>query len=401
MSKSCLLILLLFFTATSFAEEKSLSYEQSLLQTISDIQHFKHDQALADTREFIQQYPNSKVGQLLFGDLLMAKAGVISGIGSGIAKETGLDNLTFEIKQRLSHKQSQVFSGYLPENIIQISDNQPYVIIIDQSQSRLYVYRNEQGTPVLEADYFLTIGLKGYGKQKRGDQKTPIGVYHVTRYIDDQELPDLYGRGAFPVNYPNVWDSRKKRSGGGIWLHGTPSYTYNRAPWASNGCMVVSNNDFLNIQQYIEPGLHTPIINTKSINWITTEQWRNNQQLMLQNLSKLINDWESNIPQRYTRHYSKTDLDVEGRNYKQWEGHKRWVNRDRNSIKIEYSNLNIYKYPGEEELVLMHYDQIYYSNNLNTDGAKELYWKKQADGWKIVYEGSRNFIKPEEKLVDN
>ena len=401
MSKPCLLILLLFFTATSFAEEKSLSYEQSLLQTISDIQHFKHDQALADTREFIQQYPNSKVGQLLFGDLLMAKAGVISGIGSGIAKETGLNNLTFEIKQRLSHKQSQVFSGYLPENIIQIADNQPYVIIIDQSQSRLYVYRNEQGTPVLEADYFLTIGLKGYGKQKRGDQKTPIGVYHVTRYIDDQELPDLYGRGAFPVNYPNVWDSRKKRSGGGIWLHGTPSYTYNRAPWACNGCMVVSNNDFLNIQQYIEPDLHTPIINTKSINWITTEQWRNNQQLMLQNLSKWINDWESNIHQRYTEHYSKNDLDIEGRNYKQWEGHKRWVNRDRDNIKIEYSNLNIYKYPGEEELVLIHYDQVYNSNNLNTDGAKELYWKKQADGWKIVYEGSRNFFKPEEKLVEN
>ena len=122
---------------------------------------------------------------------------------------------------------------------------------------------------------------------------------------------------------------------------------------------------------------------------------------MLQNLSKWINDWESNIHQRYTEHYSKNDLDIEGRNYKQWEGHKRWVNRDRDNIKIEYSNLNIYKYPGEEELVLIHYDQVYNSNNLNTDGAKELYWKKQADGWKIVYEGSRNFFKPEEKLVEN
>jgi len=398
---SHLLTLLLLFATSAIADKSPPSYEQSLLQTISDIQHFKHDQALADTREFIQQYPNSKVGQLLFGDMLMAKAGVISGIGSGIAEEPELNNLTFEIKQRLSHKLSRGFSGYLPESIIQIADNQPYVIIIDQSQSRLYVYRNEQGTPVLEADFFLTIGLKGYGKQKRGDQKTPIGVYHVTRYIDDNKLPDLYGRGAFPVNYPNVWDSRKNRSGGGIWLHGTPSYTYNRAPWASNGCMVVSNHDFLDIQQYIQPGLHTPVINTQTINWVTTEQWRNNQQLMLQRLSKWINDWESNDHQRYSENYSKTDLSVEGRNFKQWEGHKRWVNRDRDNIKIEHSNLNIYKYPGEEDLVLMHYDQVFSSNNLNARGAKEVYWKKQSNGWKIVYEGSRNFSKIEDSLVEN
>jgi len=353
------------------------------------------------TREFIQQYPTSKVGQLLFGDLLMAKAGVISGIGSGISKESELNNLTFEIKQRLSHEQAPAYAGLLPENIIQLADNQPYIILIDQSQSRLYVYRNEQGTPVLEADYFLTIGLKGYGKQKRGDQKTPIGIYHVTRYINDEELPDLYGRGAYPVNYPNSWDIRNNRSGGGIWLHGTPSYTYNRAPWASNGCMVVSNHDLLDIKQYIEPSLHTPVINAKKVNWISTQQWRNNQKLMLQSLSNWITDWESNIHQLYTQHYSKTDLQADGRDYKQWEGHKRWVNRDRNNVRVEYSNLNIYKYPGEENLVLMHYDQVYQSNNLNIDSPKELFWKKQSNGWKIVYEGIRNFTKAEDSLVEN
>ena len=396
-----LLPLILLFSTCVFADETQLSYEQGLLQTINDIQQLNHDQALAESRKFIEQYPTSKVGQLLLADLLMAKAGVLSSIGAGVGKNSELDNLTFELKQRLSHKQTPAFSGFLPENLIQISDSQPYVILIDQTQSRLYVYRNEQGTPVLETDYFLTIGLKGSGKQKRGDQKTPIGVYHVTSRIDDDDLPDLYGRGAFPVNYPNVWDIRKKRSGGGIWLHGTPSYTYNRAPWASNGCMVVSNNDFLDVQQYIHPDLHTPVINTKQINWISIQQWRQNQQLMLQKLSNWMKDWKSNNHQLYTQHYSTTDLQAEGRNYKQWEGHKRWVNRNRSDINIEYSNLNIFQYPGEENLVLMQYDQVYRSNNLNIDSHKELYWKEQANGWKIVYEGTRDFSLSEIELADN
>jgi murein L,D-transpeptidase YafK len=394
-------LLLALLTVTAMAVEPAHEYEQRFLRTIQDIQQLNHDQALNETRQFIEQYPTSKIGQLVYGDLLMAKAGIVSDIGSAFASTTGIDDLKFEIKQRLSHKQAPALSGMLPENIIQIAQNQPYVILIDQSQSRLYVYRNEQGMPVLENDYFLTIGIKGFGKQKRGDQKTPIGVYHVTRYIDDKELPDLYGRGAFPVNYPNVWDKRKKRSGGGIWLHGTPSYTYNRAPWASNGCMVVSNNDFTELQRYIDAARNTPIINASHVNWISPQQWRQNQQEILQQLTRWIDDWESNNLTRYLQHYSTTELRAEGRNFKQFEGHKRWVNRGRKDINVEFQNLAIYRYPDEPDLVLMQYDQTYHSNNLNIDSPKELYWKKQGNRWKIVYEGIRHFNKPEDALVEN
>ena len=383
------------------AAEPVHDYEQRFLQTIQDIQQLNHDQALDETRQFIAQYPTSKIGQLVYGDLLMAKAGVVSDIGSAIASTSGIDDLKFEIKQRLSHKQAPALNGMLPQSIVQIAQNQPFVILIDQSQSRLYVYRNEQGMPVLENDYFLTIGVKGFGKQKRGDQKTPIGVYHVTRYIDDKELPDLYGRGAFPVNYPNVWDKRKKRSGGGIWLHGTPSYTYNRAPWASNGCMVVSNNDFNELQRYIDAARNTPIINASHVNWITPQQWQQNRQRMLQQLTRWIDDWQSNDLSRYLQHYSTTELQAEGRNYRQFAGHKRWVNRDRKDVSIEFNNLAIYHYPDEPGLVLMQYDQRYRSNNLNVDSPKEIYWKKQGDDWKIVYEGIRKFNKPEDALVEN
>ncbi len=377
-------------------------YEQILLQTIQDIQHLNHDQALADTREFIRQYPTSKVGQLLYADLLLAKADILPTIGYGIQSKSQLDDLTFEIKQRLSNQQALAYAGYLPENLITLSHNQPFVLVMDQSLSRVYVYRNEQGMPVLETDYFLSIGLEGSGKQKRGDKKTPIGVYHVTGYIDGEELPDLYGEGAFPVNYPNVWDKRNKRTGSGIWIHGTPSHTYNRAPWSSDGCMVVSNPDFESIEKYIDPQKHTPVIIVERVNWITQEQWRNNQRNMLQLLTRWIEDWESNDLDAYSSHYSKTRfISAAGRDYASWKGHKRWVNGKKTNVNVEFSNLNIYLYPGEQDLVLMQYDQIYRSNNFNNETGKQLYWQKQHNRWQIVYEGTRPLTTGDSSLASN
>ena len=253
----------------------------------------------------------------------------------------------------------------------------------------------------LETNYFITIGLKGYGKEKRGDQKTPIGIYHVTRYIDGDELPDLYGEGAFPINYPNAWDKRKQRTGGGIWLHGTPSYTYNRSPWASDGCIVVSNPDFLHIGNFINPELYTQVIVAEKVNWLSREQWLEQRQQVMQLLSSWILDWESLDHGKYSSHYSRTELEAYGRDFKAWDGHKRWVNRNKTWAEIEYSKLNIFNYPGEDNLMLMQFDQSYRSNNLSIDSPKELYWRKNGDQWQIVYEGEGSFPAADTTIVNN
>jgi murein L,D-transpeptidase YafK len=401
MNRLYLLTVLLVLSIPAIADDTQHGYEQNLLQAIQNIQLSNHDQALDDARELISRFPTSKVGQLIYADLLLAKAGKLSSIGSGIRSTPELSDLTFEIRQRLSSTRTPAYDGFLPDNIITLAEDQPYVLVLDQSRSRLYVFRNAQGTPVLESDYFLSIGLKGSGKQKRGDQKTPIGIYHVTRYIEDEELPDLYGKGAFPVNYPNIWDKRLKRSGGGIWLHGTPSYTYNRAPWSSNGCMVLSNPDFVELEQYVNTNLHTPVIIVQEINWIDIDQWHTNRQNMLQVLSQWVKDWESNQHEEYMHHYSRSDFEANGRDYREWAGHKRWVNRNKENVKIEFSNLNVFNYPGEQDLVLMQFDQVYRSNILNVNGAKEMYWKKHQDDWKIVYEGIRKFRDSEDNLAKN
>jgi murein L,D-transpeptidase YafK len=395
-------LLWLCFQSGSLASEvPSENYEQSLLDTIKNIQSQNHAQALDSTRKLIKQYPNSRLGQMLYADLLLAKTEPLAQIGSGIPTAQAVLDFTQEIQLRWQNDTSSAHKGLLPGNILFMAKDQPYVILVDQQSSRIYVYRNEQGVPVLETDYFITIGLKGPGKQKRGDQKTPIGIYHVTRYIDDQQLPDLYGRGAFPISYPNVWDERKQRTGGGIWIHGTPSYTYNRSPLASNGCIVVSNPDFTGIDRYISAGIKTPVIVAQHVDWLTETQWRQQRGEMQAVLNNWVSDWESLNHDRYRQNYSQTDFYAQNRDFKNWDARKRWTNRNKTRIEVNYSDLNIFVYPGEENLVLMQFGQTYESSNFNVNSPKELYWLKDNSEWKIVYEGVRKFPKVGVEMAEN
>ena len=49
--------------------------------------------------------------------------------------------------------------------------------------------------------------------------------------------------GALPINYPNLLDMQRGKTGSGIWLHGTPPSQFSRAPQASDGCVVLANPD--------------------------------------------------------------------------------------------------------------------------------------------------------------
>ncbi len=121
----------------------------------------------------------------------------------------------------------------------------------------------------------------------------------------------------------------------------------------------------------------------------------------MQLLSSWIIDWESLDHEKYSRHYSRTELDAYGRNFKRWDRHKRWVNGKKTWIEIEYSKLNIFNYPGEDNLMLMQFEQNYRSNNLRVHSPKELYWRNTGQQWQIVYEGERSFPIPGTIVVEN
>lgn len=242
--------------------------------------------------------------------------------------------------------------------------------------------------PQLIRDYYMSVGSAGYGKQFEGDNKTPVGVYSIYQYIDDKELPDLYGEGAFPVDYPNRLDRYRNRTGYGIWLHGTPSNTYARSPWASEGCFVLSNDDFLDIEKYIDVKQRTPVILSDRIEWIGAEQLQQRRASYLNIVKRWKEDWESLHTDAYLAHYSRDNFNLGRADFSPWAERKRLVNREKTFVQVDMDIQSLFAYPGEEEMFVVKYKQRYLSNNYHGETQKEQYWQRDNSGrWRIIFEG--------------
>lgn len=388
------LILFLCFTLVSSFSAHAVDthtqehYEDELIKTIDSLSQQQLDPALKRIEKLVNKNPKFKLAQLIYADLLIAKTQPLADFGA-LAKthKKLLNELRSEAKQRWSHFSSPPNKDFIPASIIKLSSETKYAVIVELDHSRLYIFKNNNGVPTFVKDYYATIGKEGADKYVEGDNKTPIGVYNITRFIDDAELPDLYGSGAFPINYPNNWDRRLGKTGYGIWLHGTPTSTYSRPPLSSEGCVAISNDDFTNLRSFINIK-RSPVIITRKINWLTPDAWNAQRQNHASLLNNWVKDWESLDNQRYLSNYSKEKFLSGKKNYQWWSAHKDKVNAKKSFIKVILNNVNIFSYPGVENMLEFSFQQNYQSSNFNKVSKKRLYWRRDKDQrWRIIYEG--------------
>jgi len=362
--------------------------ETLLISAMEQIRLGHPDAALPLLKQLTGINPKFKLAQLMYADMLLAQSRPISDFGNlSSAPYQQIVSLREEAQARWRHYLSPPVPNRLPSSLVKLSDQQEHAIVVDMNSSRLYLYENHNGEPRLLNDFYATIGKNGGGKYVEGDQKTPVGVYFVTGFIEPEELPDLYGDGAFPINYPNAWDQRHGRTGYGIWLHGTPSATFSRPPRDSNGCIIVSNMDLNTISPYMQKG-HTPVILTDSIAWISIAEWKSRQSRFDAYVEQWRKDWESRDTDLYLRHYSRKYSGL-GKDYDSWVAYKRRVNPSKRFIKVDISNQSIFLYPGEKALMVVTFAQDYVSDTVKRHFIKRQYWQMDRDGqWRIVYEGS-------------
>ncbi len=363
--------------------------EPLLAKVFKEIEANRLDNALQLAENLLRQYPNFRLGHLIKGDLLLARAQPISGFGtmSGAPTEKVAD-LRAEAVARLKGYREKPPANFLPRYLLQMPPDQRFAIVVDTQKSRLYVYENDatSGRPRFVADYYVSQGKLGADKVSEGDKKTPIGVYHVTANLPKQKLADLYGTGAYPINYPNEWDKRQGRSGSGIWLHGTPSDTFSRPPRASDGCVVLANPDLDAVAKNLQIGL-TPVIISNSVEWLSLDDWSKERGELNRSIDAWRADWESRDTERFLRHYSKR-FQGSGQNFDQFAAQKRQVNAGKEWIKVKADNLSVFRNPGKEEVVVVTFDQDYRSNNLSNVMKKRQYWVREDGKWKIIYEGA-------------
>jgi murein L,D-transpeptidase YafK len=390
-------IQVLFDRLNSRLFRNSDDYEASLLKGLLLFQVGGLDDAISELRTLTQHAPKFQLAHLILGDLLMARFNQVDAIGtSGLLQNNSTDQ-----EQRIQQLQSEAkarLQGYLflvdgvevPRALLSLSVDTRYALIVDKNKNRLYVYHNSGPglSPELVDDFYVVLGKKTGEKFLEGDLKTPNGVYFVTSYLPDEKLPPLYGSGAFPVNYPNEYDHRLQKTGNGIWLHGTDKSLYSRPPLDSEGCVVLTNEEFTRISQYVEIG-RTPIVISESVDWVSSREWLDQNIEVQAALETWRQNWERSDLTSYLDMYSD---DFWSKKYDKdsWAAYKKQVFSGKKFQKIDLSDISVLSYPGDKEsqpMVVANFVQRYRSNNFNGNVHKRLYMVKEQGNWKVLYEG--------------
>ena len=355
--------------------------EGSLVRAIVGLRESGLKQALGEIEDVLARNPNFRLGHLIKGDLLMARSGKPQAFGP-TASAGASTHLQDEARVRLKRYLDAPPVDYLPAPLLQLAPTQAHANLVDTARSRLFIYANDGGRPRYVTDFYISVGKNGAEKQREGDQKTPLGVYTIVSA--KEKLPDFYGPGAFPISYPNEWDRRHGRNGHGIWLHGTPSETYSRPPFATDGCVVLTNDDLNRLTKYVNVG-RTPVVIGQTVEWQDPKRWEVAREEFAAAFGQWKSDWESLDTARYLSHYADS-FRSEGKDRAGWIAHKRKVGAGKSWVKVGVSNLSFFAYPGNGPTMVVTFEQDYRSNNLSNRTQKRQYWVREGNRWRIAHE---------------
>ena len=361
--------------------------EAMLVRALLDIRDSKFSSAFDHIDSLLLSNPNFRLAQLVKGDLLLSRTRPINSIGNasgGSAEQVA--GLRDEARVRLVRSQIEPSTDLAPRYLLQLPEKEKLALVLDSTKSTLFVFENTGKTPRYVADYYVTIGKNGLEKFREGDKKTPVGVYHVVTRLPKDKLTDFYGSGAYPISYPNEWDQMRGRNGHGIWLHGTPRDTYSRPPRASDGCIVLTNQDLETLAARLQIG-STPIVIADSIDWAKPDEVESLRSDLASSIENWRRDWESRNTEAYLRHYAK-NFESNGQNLAQWSAQKHQVNAGKNWIKVRVSDVSLLLYPGKGDMAVATFEQDYASSNLAHRMMKRQYWIRENNKWRIVFEGA-------------
>lgn len=363
--------------------------ELMLLEVYRDLGANQLQQAQKKADALVTAYPNFRLGQLIRGDLLMMHTHEVKGMGvlSGGAPDV-LRDLRDEALVRLRSLSQRPDPTLVPRAILQLRDDQKFALLVDAKRSRMYVYENVSGRLKFVSDYYISQGKLGVNKIREGDQKTPLGVYYVTSRLAGGRLPEFYGAGALPINYPNDWDRVNGRSGSGIWLHGTPPDSFSRPPLSSDGCVVLTNQDLNKLLGSIDVG-KTPVVISEHIEFVSREKSDSERNLSTRVLEGWRSDAESadvgRISANYSTHFKAEHVDSSA----DWLlKHPEFLTGGA-GLTYKLRDVTAFLYPGKENMLVITFTQEPLGQKIRSllhPLRKRQYWTLEGARWKIISE---------------
>jgi murein L,D-transpeptidase YafK len=214
-----------------------------------------------------------------------------------------------------------------------------------------------------------------------------VGVYHITGWMSDASLPELYGTGALPLDYPNLWDRLKSKTGYGIWLHGVPRQTYVRGPRSSEGCVTLANDDLLWLKQFVLRS-RAPVVLADELQWVPQHELQQARETILRRIEDWRRTWASRDTDALLGFYSQ-DLGDGGLSRAQFVPARTRPAAKVESAGVTLSDLSLFQYPGEP-MLLAEFKVEYRDEDRHYTSRKEQYWRRDAGGqWRIFREENR------------
>jgi len=281
---------------------------------------------------------------------------------------------------------------FFPAALLQMDDNYSHhILIAEKSTHTLYLFENLGGYPRLVKNYQMVTGKMAGNKKSQGDFRTPEGIYYFVDFIPKSDLlerygkdGDIYGVGAFVMDFPNPIDRGLGKTGGGIWLHSTNDETRIEKGLDSRGCIVAANNDLKDISQYLELN-RSEVIIVHDLEYWSKETWEKARTDLHNTLMGWSEAWRSENFDEYIKYYHPQEFsDVHRGNFSEFANYKKAVFKNKGTPQINVSDVSILYSKG---YATISFTQDYSAEKLKDVGRKILYLKKdEYYKWKIVAE---------------
>jgi len=373
--------------AASAAIQEATGAEARLIAVYELFGRGKTRPALAKARDLVRDYPNFQLAQLVYADLLATQVPPAHAFSdAGIARlrsDPAMADLREESRRRLQALRERPPAGTVPSQFLALSTRSRYAIAVDASRSRLYLLENSDKGLQLVADYYVSVGKSGIDKATEGDARTPLGVYYITSSLDPKSLRDFYGAGALPINYPNPYDVRRGKTGGGIWLHGTPSQQFARAPQASDGCVVMANPDLKQLLRKVQIGA-TPVITARSLQWISPPQAEKEAQAF----TSTIAAWkearaagnEAQLKKFYLPDFQRSNNKKSTEGFAALHDEVEYAQGKR----VQFKDVSYLHWRDGDDTMVATFGEVFEGEK--SGRTRRQYWLRQGSDWKLFYE---------------
>ncbi|GAB1410952.1 hypothetical protein MASR1M90_21060 [Desulfovibrionales bacterium] len=250
-------------------------------------------------------------------------------------------------------------------------------LAVDKEIQRAYFVRTTTAPRLDTEKLRCTTGQRDGDKLRRGDLKTPEGIYFIEEKISSGLDFTLYGNTAFPLNYPNPIDRIRGKTGSGIWVHGrgTPL-----DPKLTRGCVAMPNPVVDTLDQHIT--LHqTPVLIAQQLTWTNATLPAS------EDIARKTWSWVIAHEQAADRLFSLYDPEYmaksTGMPFAQFMQHQKNKYLSQTWQDVRISPIHILHGPG---YVVSFFTQKIHTATTSIKGWRRLYWVQRDEQWKIAGE---------------